>query len=84
MLILVLGNVDVTLRCPIASCRCAKQTALHVAALYGHYEAAEALLHCGCDVMALDSNGKTAAKLAESKGYEDIAKLLSLFEKIRS
>ena len=70
--------------CSVLSSRWLKQTAFHVAVLYGHYKTVEALLHCGCDVMALDSNGKTAAQLAEEKGFEDIAKLLDLYEKIQS
>ena len=78
------GKADVTRRCPVDTCRCAKQTALHVAALYGHYKAVESLLQCGCDVMALDHKGKTAAQVAEEKGFREVADLLHRTEKLRS
>ncbi|KAI9313651.1 hypothetical protein BX666DRAFT_721946 [Dichotomocladium elegans] len=51
-------------------------TVLHFAARYGQRDAVELLLSNGVDRNTLNEDGKTAAQVAQSWGYEDIAKLL--------
>ncbi|KAI7852843.1 hypothetical protein BDC45DRAFT_443327 [Circinella umbellata] len=53
-------------------------TALHFAARYGQLEIVEFLMkHPDCDLLATNSEGKTASQMAEFWGFDTIAKLLA-------
>ena len=51
-------------------------TPLHLAALYGHKEAASVLLAFHADVAAQDENGDTPLHLAAAKGWRELVLLL--------
>ena len=51
-------------------------TPLHLAALYGHKEAASVLLAFHADVAARDENGDTPLHLAAAKGWRELVLLL--------
>ena len=75
------GHADVRRKCPVASCRCKKQSALHVAAEFGQYESALALLQYGSDVEATDFQQKTPAQVARDSGNKNIAFAIETFVK---
>ncbi|KAI9278208.1 hypothetical protein BDA99DRAFT_544685 [Phascolomyces articulosus] len=53
-------------------------TALHFAARYGQMQVVEYLMkQPGCDLLATNSEGKTASQMAEFWGFDDIAKRLA-------
>ena len=53
-----------------------QDTALHLACLYGHLEAAQELLRAGAQVNALDEDSSTPLHSAAAGGYEQIAEAL--------
>jgi ankyrin repeat protein len=53
-----------------------RETALHLAAYYGHLQVTRLLLDYGADVHALNNNGKAPFKLASKEGYHEDAQLL--------
>jgi ankyrin repeat protein len=53
------------------------ETALHLAAAFGHQDAVELLLDHGADPAARDVEGRTPADLAAAQGHEDVARFLS-------
>jgi ankyrin repeat protein len=52
------------------------ETALHLAAAFGHKDAVELLLDHGADPAARDAEGRTPADLAAAQGHEDIVHFL--------
>ena len=78
------GHADVTRSCPVAECPCKKQTALHVAAEFGQYEAVLALLHGGSDVNSRDFQNKTPLQVANDAGHENIVHVINSFVAIHS
>lgn len=57
-----------------------KKTALHMAAEFGYIESAEILLEHGCDRHIKDSVGLSAASVARTHGYTNIAALIECYE----
>ncbi len=53
-----------------------KNTALHIAIIKGHLEAAKALMDAGCDLSLKNSNNLTALQLAQEKNNKEIIKLI--------
>lgn len=53
-----------------------ESTPLHVAARFGHAEAARTLRELHVPIKAVDSNGRTALQWAEELGFEDVASVL--------
>jgi ankyrin repeat protein len=51
-------------------------TALHLAARFGHADAARVLLGHGADRACLDDAGASAADLARAQGHDEVAALL--------
>ena len=54
-------------------------TALHSAALNGQVAVAKLLLEKDMDYSILDADGWTAAEIAEQKGHEDLARVISQY-----
>ena len=55
-------------------------TALTVAAFWGHFDAARALLEIGADPLIRNGNGLTALMLAEQQGHIEVIRLLREWE----
>jgi glycerophosphodiester phosphodiesterase len=55
-------------------------TALHLAAIDGHMEAAKLLVDAGIEVEALDQSEKTAAQLASENGHAELSEYLTAQE----
>lgn len=54
-----------------------KMSALHAAALQNHPDVARLLIRCGTDINHRDSEGKTAAELAESLEHYEVLEALN-------
>ena len=78
------GDADVTRKCPVDTCHCQKQSALHAAAMNGQYDAVMTLINCGADVKATDFKNRTPEQVAREKGFEDTADLLKRQAEIQS
>ena len=55
-------------------------TALTVAAFWGHFDVARALLEIGADPLIRNGNGLTALMLAEQQGHIEVIRLLREWE----
>ena len=78
------GDADVTRKCPVDTCPCQKQSALHAAAMNGQYDAVMALINCGADVNATDFKHRTAEQVAREKGHTEVAELLHRYADVKA
>lgn len=72
-------KADVNNHCVVDICKCAKQTALHVACAKGYYNCVVILLTLGADVTIRDKNKRTAYDVAVKNKRKDIVEYMKPF-----